>query len=332
MSNSAKGSTGVQELLGSVGPFIRNNWQIWGLILSILLSLGIIQIPIVKLVINPQIFWGMLLGIVLVWSLLEVVILYVKNEKLERELSLTQGELAASKEEVSILGQRISPSFFLEDLPLSTLVAHIALRQEMHKINPVKLDTFRIDCRISGPDSRKDAEVKYYLKGTNISNNGLAGLYLSIAGDNLVPFKDLGANLYNLHSGDGRSYALKPRLEGPDSIRKDLFLPFINPGIEPYGSFEIELDYIWPSTFNPTKDFWFLDNIDFEGTTRKIIMTLEFVEINISSVRVYTFDPSSNIPTFSGVLPPDPSNSNRFIFEKMAPQMQIYYLLLFEAK
>jgi hypothetical protein len=252
-----------------------------------------------------------------------MVVLSIRSSRLESNLKLLQ-------QEVNSLEKRTSPSFLLEDIVLSSLTAHVELRKAAQKLNPVKLDIFRLDCKVVGSDVRKAADTTYYLKGINISGHSLTGLYLSIAGDNLVPFRTLGAKLYNLHSSSGRNYSLIPRLEGADSVRKDLFLPFVSPGIDPLCAFEVELNYLWPGLFAPVKDYWFLDNIDYEGQTKQIIMTMEFIDLTVSSVRVYVIDMLSKIPTFLGDLASDPNNPKKFIFDKTNPEKDSYYIFVFE--
>jgi len=303
---------------------VRESWPDCFFFLSLLLAFGVIQVHIVDITISQDGLWLVLLGLLLLWAIIAMFRLNARNVAVRKEL-------ARAHRDIAILEKQAVPSFLLEGIVLSSLTAHVELRKRERKYNPVKLDVFRLDCKITGRGERKDANVSYYLKGTNISGHTLTGIYLSIAADNLVLFKDLHAKLYNLHSNVGRNAQVTPRLDGPDGVRKDLFLPFIDPGVESYGSFEIELQYVWPGGFNPAKDYWFLDNLDYEGVTKQMIIGLEFIDVAASSVRGYSINSVSKIPTFEGELPPDPNNARRFVFERVNPDRDTYFIILFEA-
>jgi len=303
---------------------LLESWPGWVLLLSFLLGFGIFQIQIVKIVIPQEAFWVVLLGLLLLWAIIIIFRLNARN-------FVAKKELEKARQDVAMLEKQAAPSFWLEGIVLSSLTAHVELRKRDRKHNPVKLDIFRLDCKIIGQGERKDAHATYYLKGTNISDQTLRGIYLSIAADNLVLLRDLHAKLYNLHSNAGRTAPLTPRLDGPDDTRKDLFLPFISPGVESLGTFEIELQYVWPGVFAPTKDYWFLDNLDYEGVTKQMSIGLEFVDMTASSVRGYSINSISKIPAFEGELPSDPGNPRRFVFEKANPDRDTYYIVLYEA-
>ncbi|HUW08524.1 MAG TPA: hypothetical protein VM537_02300 [Anaerolineae bacterium] len=295
---------------------MRRTWHVWSVALCFLVGLGIIQIEGIKLAI-PQHYSGyILIGSVLVWALIALMLSSVRNYKLERELERVQP----------------LPSFLIEDVALSSMHAHIAFLERCSKPNPVVLDLYKIDCRIVGRRERKDADVRYYFRGKNIGQRPLTGLCLPIAGDSAVPFTQLHARVFNLHADPTRLSPLRPRLEGSDGIRKDLFLPFLSPGVEPHDSFEIELTYKWPGIFGATKGYWFLDNINFEGPTRHITIVWEFTDMLPDSVRAYAIPMASRKPTFLGAVPPDPSNSTLFAFEKVEPEKDTYYVLVFEGK
>src|SRR5579863_1193096 len=210
----AKSSNNLRILpaqrLDSLRSNLRKSWPIWTFILSLLLGLGIIQVQAVRLVI-PAVYLGyLLLGVLLLYSLGSLVFLSIRNSRLTTELTQT-------REEIDRLEKRTSPLFLLEDMGLSGLMVHYESRKEIHRINPVKLDLLQILIRVVGADAERDAEITYRLKGANISDQTLTGLYLSIAGDNLVPLSSLGAKLYNIHADPAREHPIKPILQGPDS-------------------------------------------------------------------------------------------------------------------
>lgn len=323
-SSSGKLEKDENRRFKTLWSVLLESWPGWVLLLTLLLAFGVFQIQIVKIVIPQEDFWFLLLGLLLLWAIMIIFRLNARNFAARKELG-------KAHQEIAMLEKQAAPSFLLEGIVLSSLTAHVELRKRERKYNPVKLDVFRLDCKITGNGERKDACVSYYLKGTNISGQTLRGIYLSIAADNLVLFKDLHAKLYNLHSNVGRNSPLTPRLDGPDGVRKDLFLPFLSPGVESFGSFEIELQYVWPGVFTPAKDYWFLDNLDYEGVTKQMIIGLEFVDVTANSVRGYSIDSISKIPSFEGELPPDPNDARRFVFEKANPDRDTYYIVLFEA-
>jgi len=295
--------------------FLRDMWPAWSILISV--ALGLISVlEFMKSGVLPPVYAGYLgLGFVLVGAVIAIALLYRRNLKLQRGLT----ELGSY------------PSLFIEGVPVQSVIAHIERRRRTVTLNPVQLDVFEINCRIVGEGTRKDADVRYYFKGTSTSPVPLRGLFLSIAGDHLVPLEQLNCRCYDLTHDPKKRVPLVPRLVGSDTTRKDLFLPFLTPGIEPYKSFELELCYVWPAIFAGTEDYWFLDNIDFEGRTRKVILSVEFVSLKPESVRVYALGPRLESPEFLGALAPMEDNPRKYVFERDNPRMGTYYILLFEA-
>jgi hypothetical protein len=315
----------------SLFEILRKSWQIWFPILVLLVGLGILQIDVGRVVVSPQNVGYVSLGLVLLWTIITIVLLSARNHKTQSQLISIQADLVNAQQEILRLQSQAFPVFFIEEIALSSLLAHIQYRQQERKYNPVKLDIFGIECKVVGSDSRKDADVRYHLSGTYIGEQRLTGLYLSLAGDNLVPLEELDVKLYDLKADPQRRTPLRPRLSGADSIRKDLFLPLINPGVGPFEPFEVELNYRWPRIFSPHNGYWFLDNLDFEGATKQIVLSIEFIDLPVDSVRAYSLDMSSKIPDFLGIVQSDPNSTCKFIFKKDDPQRDTYYIVVFEA-
>jgi len=302
---------------------IKNTWQIWALLLSLLVGMGIIQIEAVKIVIPKEYLGHLVLGIMMFWAIITVILSYKRISKLEAEVDRTQRQIENARAVAY-------PSLFIEDIPLQSLIAHVERRMQTRTRNPVQLELFDISCQIVGQGTLKDADVIYHLKGTNTSTEVLHGLYLSIAGDNFVTLKQLNPILYDLTKDKERKKPLKPRIAGMDSVRKDLFLPFLTPGTESYKTFDIELRYMWPGIFGTIKDYWFLDNIDFSGVTQLVRISLEFVAIKPDAVRAYALDIERGTTTFLGAVASVEDNPNKYVFEAANPQLNTYYILIFE--
>ena len=311
--------------------------------LSIILGLGIVQVDnSSKIILSRKYliyFPYVLFGLLFLSSCIALVILIFERKKKLEELNHLQEEYKnlyqeciQLKEEKSILSTTQDTPLFIKDIPISGILANIEYRKNNHRVNHVKLDRYEIYCRILGDELlRKDADVRYYLKGKNTSRDPLTGLYLSISGDNLVPFNSLDIQYFNLHIDKERKKQLKIKVE-TDSTRKDLFLPFVTPGIEPFDVFEVELTYRWPRIFATTKDYWFIDNIDFEESTQQICVILEFVDMNVECVEIYSINISTKIPYYLGILHPDPNNLSKYTYIKDNPAKDTYYILLYECK
>ena len=321
--NNSNGSRGQQ--LKTLWLLIRKSVLVLFAILAFGLGLGFIQIDFIKVAIPPGNLVYFLFGLLLLWTMIVIYQLTLKFIELGQKLD-------DARQQISLLEKSASPPLLLKDIVLSSLAAHVEFRKDAaRQLNPVKLDVLRLDCRLVGTGPRKDAEVTYYFKGKNISNSPLNGLYLSIAADNLVPLDKLGAKLYNLYADPGRRIPRPPQLQGSDGMRKDLFLPFVHPGIKPLDSFELELTYCWPEIFVPTKDYWFLDNLDYEGITDKLIIALEFVDATARYVESHSLNSVSKEFNHLGVLSPDSTNPNKFVFEKTEAEKDTYYIIVFEA-
>ena len=88
-----------------------------------LIGLGIIQIEAIKLVV-PQLYLGyLLLGLVLVLSLITTLLLNRQNAELQDELKRVHLQ-------IEILRDQAFPSFFIEDVALSSVMAHVELRKK----------------------------------------------------------------------------------------------------------------------------------------------------------------------------------------------------------
>lgn len=303
--------------------FIRETWPIWSVLVGFLAFIGFFE-ALFNALVPP---WATIfIGIGLVLGVIPVLVLsYVQIQKLRIQLRELQKNLKMT-EELKF------PTLFIEGVPVQSLLAHIEYRRQVTVTNTVQLELFEINCRIVGDGVRKDADVTYHLKGTNLSQIPLKGLYLTIAADNLVPLSDLNCRLYDLTRDPEREVRLYPRLTGLDTTRKDLLLPLLLPGVDPFQQFELELQYRWPAIFSTVDDYWFLDNIDFEGRTKKIRLCVEFVTMEVETVRMYTVGPKYSEPQFLGALRPEKDKPAIYCFEMDESEMGLYYIMLFRSK
>ncbi len=252
------------------------------------------------------------------------------------ELIVLQQELIEKQTKISMLQQEIDDYFsskiFMEEISISGLLYHIRYRkEENYKKNPVELDHLGLSCRVTESNRKYDVQITYKIKGKNLSGDTLSGLHLAVAGDNPAPFSKLNPRLYHLHSDPEKRIFVKPDLLGSDGILKKLFLPFISPGIEKNGLFNIELSLKWPnlvySEFH--KDYLYLDNFDFEKGTRELQMDLEFEGLEIGSVNAFMVDSSLREKRL-GVVPADEKNSSKFVFRRFNPENEKFFVLIFE--
>jgi hypothetical protein len=302
----------------------KKSWHLWFFIIYYAIGLGIFKLKEAPIVMSSKYTLLLIVSSVLIWLFMVIALLFNRITKLENKVkNLTQINNG--------LQQRTIPSFFIENLALSSLMAHIELKKRFKFLNPVDLDLFKIHCKVLGTSIRLDAQVTYNLKGMNLKKEFLTGLYLSISGDNLIPFQDLNAVCYNRHLDSSLHTPIKPVLKGKDSIRKDIFLPFINPGIKYHEKFEIELSYKWPGIFNSTNDYWFLDNLDYKGYIKEIVIELEFADIDVSAVRAYSLGISSKSPRFIGIVSPDADYPSKYVFRLENPKRSTYYILVFNS-
>ena len=304
---------------------LKRFWQPMWMILSFLVGLGVINIEAFSVKIpdgaKPYVFATIILiglGLTLYKSIQE-------NEKLLKEID-------SLNEKINQATVFHYPSLFIEDIPVQSLIAHVEYRRQNKYVNPVRLGLFEIFCRIVGGGTLKDADVLYKLIGINMSKQLLTGLQMSIAGDNLVPLDKLKCEVYDIFKDPEKQNPTIPRLLGADSIRKDLFLPFLNPGINSGNKFHLEFKYLWPGIFSAKKDYWFLDNIDFEGDTEKIRLGISFISIEPIAVRAYSINAKRGMPVFVGALVHDVGKSDTFTLDVEPPAIDTYYILVFEAK
>lgn len=336
MNNIDNDDLAIEEKQTVLGIF-QKSLKYWWVVVTIAIGLGVFKIEAIKVDIPPEYFPFIGYGVIALLVLCLVFFLTSKIKDLsaivrryQSEMERVESDFERLKNEEARYKNRSFPSFMIEDIALSSLVVHVEKRKDESYKNPVKLDLFEIDCSVVGTGERKDAKVKYTLKGTNISKDVLTGLYLSIAADNLVPLEKLDVKVHDLTEDPSRESFHKAKLKGPDSIRKDLFLPFTAPGINPNCKFEIEMTYLWPGIFASTKDYWFLDNIDFEESTNQVSMKLQFVDMEPETVNLYSFDMNSGIPTHLGAISPDSSGQKVYGFNKDNPSRDTYYILVFE--
>lgn len=306
--------------------FLKETWFIWTAVAAVLMFLGFFSTVFSVFVPSqstPYVGLGVLLAII------PATIVYFMRL---RDLNSKNADLEnALKEKTS----SPYPSLFIEGVPVQSLLAHIDRRKREARINPVQLELFDITVKVTGDGPKKDADVVYRLKGENISSATLSGLNLTIAGDNLVPLTDLQPQLFDLMHDPERKVRLVPNLvTGLDSVRKDLFLPFLVPGVGPHKQFDTEFRFYWPFIFNTGDDYWFLDNVDFQGRTRRIRMVMTFDTIDVETVRLYTFNSDGPIheSQFLGALKPEGEKGNTYSFEMDDPEMGTYFIMIFSGK
>lgn len=247
-----------------------------------------------------------------------------------------QNELIKNQERISMLQQELDDNVFLkifmDDISISPLLGHIRYRKKGgYMKNPVELEHFGLSWKVVKNDRRHDVYITYKIKGKSLSDDTLSGLYLAVAGDNPVPISKLNPRVYHLHSDPEKRIVVKPDLLGSDGILKVLFLPFLSPGIERNGIFDIELNLKWPnlvySEFH--KDYLFLDNFDFEKGTHELQMELEFEGIEIGAVNAFIVD-SSLRERRLGVIPADEKVPSKYVFRTINPENEKFFILVFE--
>lgn len=227
--------------------------------------------------------------------------------------------------------------FFIDGVPLQSLLIHIHNRAEMGISNSVELELLEISAQVCGDGIRKDAKMIHIFKGKNISETeNLTQLNIALAGDNTIPLSELKASIID-HTNDPEGIIknhkpnLKPNSE--DATLKNLILPFAKEGIKPQQTFKIELRHYWPGVYSTTKDYFFCDNIDFDGRVNKLKMTIEFLAMQEENVRVYRINQKNGeVGVEVGALPPETDKPHLYVFEKTNPLSDVYYVIFFDGK
>lgn len=248
---------------------------------------------------------------------------------LREELIEQQAKVSKLQKE---LNESHSSNIFMEETSLDPLLWHIRYRRKKdYKKNPVELDYLGLNCKITENRGKFDVDMIYRIRGKNIQDQALPGLQLIVAGDNPVPFLKLNPKLYLLSHTSKRHNFIKPELLSSDGKLKVIFLPFLSPGIEKNGVFSIEFSLRWPNLVwsESPKDYFFLDNFDYEKGTHELQMNLEFQGINVGTVNAFVVDSSLREQRLGSILSDDRLLS-KFVFNKTEPENDKYYILAFD--
>ena len=253
-----------------------------------------------------------------------------------RHLESMQRELLQKQDEILALQQQLEKGFisdiFMEEITVNSLLGHMLHRiARRHFKNPVKLSHLGLHCRIARNSNYFETQLTYRIKGWNTSNQELSGLHLVVAGDYPMPLSKLKPSLYHRHFDSEKADILLPELLGSDGKVKLLFLPFVSPGIAPGDEFDIEFSLNWPNLIYPEspKDYFFLDNFDFEDGTDEIQIALEFDGVAVGSVNAFSLDNYSRQQRL-GAVPPDVTNPSIFKFKRSNPENERYFILVFD--
>jgi len=250
-------------------------------------------------------------------------------ESIEDEVRTQRTQIATLQKQID---EEYPSKIFLEETSLDSLLWHIRYRRRVgYKKNPVELEFLGLNCKVTRRKNRLDAQLLYRIVGTNIDEQTLSGLQLLVAGDNVVPLSRLNPRLLQHYPKPGKKSIIKPELLGFDGKIKELFLPFVSPGIGANNRFSVEFSLQWPNMVwsDAPKDYFFLDNFDYLKGTHELQIELEFRGLEVSGVRAFAVDSFLREQRLGAVIAED-ENSSRFVFRRINPENERYFVLVFD--